>query len=164
MAVLFISHSSKDDGHATALEAWLRANSFTDIFVDHQSIMGGEKWSEALKSSAGACRVVICLVTYNWLNSKECPHEFRAAWYMGKRIVPLFLLGDIRGLDQEARDWLAKIQAEDQGLDLAPCLRPDGSLWTSPVKVEGFSDSLGRSGERDGQTTTYSTTGLRRCF
>jgi hypothetical protein len=36
MPVLFISHSSKDDAHANALAAWLRANGFTDFFIDHQ--------------------------------------------------------------------------------------------------------------------------------
>ena len=44
VAVLFISHSSRDDACATALEAWLNANGFTDIFVDHHSIAGGDKW------------------------------------------------------------------------------------------------------------------------
>ena len=47
MAVLFVSHSSRDDAAATALEAWLRANGFTDIFVDHHSLAGGDKWQPA---------------------------------------------------------------------------------------------------------------------
>jgi hypothetical protein len=57
MAVLFISHSSKDDAAATALEVWLHANGFTDIFVDHHRLAGGAKWREELRKSAGACRV-----------------------------------------------------------------------------------------------------------
>ena len=67
-------------------------NGFTDLFVDHQNIIGGAKWREALRASAGTCRVVVCVVTANWLASNECFNEFRAAWYMGKRIIPLFLL------------------------------------------------------------------------
>ena len=59
MPVLFLSHSSKDDAQASAVEEWLRANGFTDIFVDHQTIAGGEKWPEALRASAGSCRVVV---------------------------------------------------------------------------------------------------------
>jgi hypothetical protein len=47
MSVLFVSHSSKDDRVATALEVWLRANGFTDIFVDHHSIAGGDAWRHA---------------------------------------------------------------------------------------------------------------------
>ena len=48
MAVLFVSHSSKDDAATTALEAWLVANGFTDTFIDHHSIAGGDAWGETL--------------------------------------------------------------------------------------------------------------------
>jgi hypothetical protein len=65
MSVLFVSHSSKDDALATALEAWLRANGFTDIFADHHSIAGGDKWRDALRAASGSCRVVLCLITEN---------------------------------------------------------------------------------------------------
>ena len=54
MAVLFVSHSSKDDAAATVLEAWFRDNGFTDIFVDHHNLAGGTKWREELCSAAGA--------------------------------------------------------------------------------------------------------------
>jgi hypothetical protein len=33
MAVLFVSHSSKDEAATAALEAWLAANGFNDIFI-----------------------------------------------------------------------------------------------------------------------------------
>jgi hypothetical protein len=42
MAVLFISHSSKDRAATTALELRLRANGFTGMFIDHHSIAGGD--------------------------------------------------------------------------------------------------------------------------
>jgi len=128
MAVLFISHSNKDDAMATALEAWLRANGFTDIFVDHQSLAGGAKWREELRASAGACRVVICLITENWLTADECFHEFRAAWYMGKRIIPLLLLPPMPNLSADARKHFSEVCAEYQGVDLNPCLKHDGVL------------------------------------
>ncbi len=128
MPVLFVSHSSKDDARASALEAWLTANGFNDIFIDHKSIAGGDKWGEALRASAGACRVVLCLVTPNWLASLECFSEFRAAWYMGKRLIPLFLLPEAPGLDAEAKKRLAAVCAEDQGVDLMACLDAEGRL------------------------------------
>jgi hypothetical protein len=93
MAVLFISHSSKDDAAATSLEAWLRARGFSDIFVDHSNIGGGEKWAEALRESAGSCRVVICVVTERWLSSDECFAEFRAP---SRRSVPRTKIGRYR--------------------------------------------------------------------
>jgi hypothetical protein len=128
MAVLFVSHSSKDDALAGALEAWLRANGFADLFVDHQQITGGAKWREELRASAAACRVVICVVTPNWLTSNECFNEFRAAWYMGKRIIPLFLLPGQSALGEEAKQRLSEVGAEDQGVNLASCVRSNQTL------------------------------------
>jgi formylglycine-generating enzyme required for sulfatase activity len=139
MPVLFISHSSRDDAHASALESWLRGNGFTDIFVDHHAIAGGEKWREALKASAGACRVVLCLVTANWLASNECFNEFRAAWYMGKRIIPLFLLPGDATLHEQAGKRLAEVCAEDQGIDLATCLDAGVAL-----SIEAHADTADR--------------------
>src|SRR6516165_4358627 len=128
MPVLFISHSSKDDAYADALATWLRANGFTDFFIDHQKIVGGDKWPEALRASAGSCRVVVCLVTPNWLASLECFNEFGAAWYMGKRIIPLFLLPPSTKLNAEAKSRLDRVRGEDQGIDLTPCVSARGIL------------------------------------
>lgn len=126
MATIFISHASRDDELASQLEAWLRRSGFSDLFIDHASISGGAAWADALRASAGACRVVLCLVTPNWLSSSECPSEFKAAWYMGKRIIPLFLLGDEARLDERQRSELGRVRAEAQGLDLAPFITPLG--------------------------------------
>jgi TIR domain len=81
MAVLFVSHSSRDDAMARSLEAWLDAKGFDDRFVDHSDIDAGEKWAQALRDAAGACRVVVCLVTENWLASDPCFGEF--SWWPG---------------------------------------------------------------------------------
>jgi formylglycine-generating enzyme required for sulfatase activity len=128
MAVIFISHSSKDDAQARALERWLSANGFTDFFIDHTSIAPGDKWREALRASVGACRVLLCLVTKNWLASMECYSEFRDIWYHGKRIIPLLLVPSVDLLGEEAKKRLAEVLAEDQGIDLRPCCRADGVL------------------------------------
>ena len=129
MPALFVSHASKDDAAASALEAWLLANGFTDIFVDHHSIAGGDRCRDELRASAGACRVVVCLVTQSWLDSHECFAEFRAiSGYWGKRTIPLFLLPPTSSLGEEAKRRLAAVCAEDQGIDLASCLDPNGKL------------------------------------
>jgi hypothetical protein len=128
MAVLFISHSSKDDTAATSLEEWLRSRGFTEIFIDHTSIVVGEKWAQALREASGTCRVVACLVTQPWLASDECFGEYKAAWYLGKRIIPLFLLAPKAKLGADAKKRFADIRAEYQGLDLTPCLKSGGTL------------------------------------
>ena len=128
MAVLFISHASKDDVSASALESWLHDHGISDLFIDHANIAGGSKWRDELRSAAGACRVVLCLVTERWLASDECFNEFRAAWYMGKRIIPLFLLPPGLILTEQANKRFGEVCAEDQGIDLYPCLKPDQSI------------------------------------
>jgi hypothetical protein len=125
MPALFVSHSSEDGAAATALESWLRGRGFTDVFIDHSNIAGGEKWAQALRDAAGACRVIICFVTERWLASDECFGEFKAAWYMGKRIIPLLALGPGNASSGER---LAKVLAEDQGFNVAACMTAEGQL------------------------------------
>src|SRR5271155_4933390 len=125
VAVLFLSHASRDDAAALALEAWLRGRGFTDLFIDHSDIDAGEKWAQALRDASGACRVVVCLVTERWLASDECFGEFKAAWYMGKRIIPLLALKPGHGASGER---LSMVLAEDQGFDVAACMDAEGKL------------------------------------
>jgi len=129
MPALFVSHASKDDRHACGLEAWLKSNGFTDLFLDHDGIIGGDKWRTKLSESAGACRVMAFLVTENWLSSADCFGEFVAGFYMGKRMIPLFCLpAGAAVLDAEQTKRLLRVRSEDQGIDVSPCLRSDGVL------------------------------------
>jgi hypothetical protein len=125
MAIIFISHSSKDDDLANALASWLRNNGFSDLFIDHSDIGGGDNWRRALEKSSGSCRVVLFLVSEHWLASTECYSEFRAASYMGKRKIPLFRLGET-GLDEIQRARLDEVRREDQGFNLASVTSSEG--------------------------------------
>ena len=124
MAAIFLSHSSRNDVLASALEAWLKANGFDDLFVDHDSIRAGDKWAEELRRAKGACRVVLCLVTQQWLESDECYGEFKACWYLGRRIIPLLVLADAT-LTNRQHDRLARVISEDQGIELGAAGDPD---------------------------------------
>ena len=128
MAAVFISHSSRDDALIGDLEGWLIGQGFSDLFVDHSDIVAGSSWEDSLKKSAGAACVVLCLVTENWLTSKECPSEFKAAWYMGKRIIPLFLLDEHAALSGASVAELDRVRAEAQGVDLASFIDAEGRL------------------------------------
>jgi hypothetical protein len=121
MATIFISHSSKDNSLAKSLKQWLIKNGFDDIFLDFSSIRGGDHWPESLRQAKGACKVVLCLVTENWLSSDECFGEFTASFYQGKRIIPLFALVGAQ-LDDVAKRRLARVRLEDQGFNIAPGL------------------------------------------
>jgi hypothetical protein len=65
------------------------------------------------------------LVTPNWLAAFECFDEFGAAWYMGKRIIPLFLLPPSAkpALAAEVRAGTSSLFSE----------RADRTASTSPV-------------------------------
>lgn len=122
MTVTFVSHSSKDDAVARNLEGWLAANGFTEVFVDHSSIRGGERWADALRAASGSCRVILCLVSENWLKSGECIAEFQAAWYMGKRIIPIMLIDEDAKLAPSSRKTLKRVLSEFQALWIRPAL------------------------------------------
>jgi hypothetical protein len=95
MVAIFLSHASRDDALACDVESWLKKQGFDDIFVDHESIRSGDKWTEALRRAGGSCRVVLSLVTPDWLASSECFGEFTAGWYAGRRMIPLMCIGGV---------------------------------------------------------------------
>lgn len=146
MPAIFLSHASRDDALASRLETWLRANGFDDLFVDHSDIRAGDKWTEALRRAKGSCRVVLCLVTPDWLASDECYGEFLAGWYAGRRMIPLFAL-DARALDEKQQARLERAQKEDQGLDLTKAGAPHAvDLDAHPAIAELFRAGLRAAG------------------
>jgi formylglycine-generating enzyme required for sulfatase activity len=146
MAAIFLSHSSRNDNVASVLERWLRANGFGDLFVDHESIRAGDKWAEELRRAKASCRVVLFLVSREWLESDECYAEFKAAWYMGRRLIPLFWL-DKEGLSERQRSRLERVQGEDQGIAV-PFTASEGDLELSaqPRLAEALQTGLRAAG------------------
>lgn len=143
MATVFLSHATKDDALTGDLLRWLHENGFRDTFVDHLDILGGDNWTDRLRDQAAACRVVICVLTGNWLNSSDCFNEFQAAWYMGKSILPLFFVDiEAPGSGEPARR-LSRVLAETQGIDLRGALAPDGRIDLS--RDADTADLLARS-------------------
>jgi formylglycine-generating enzyme required for sulfatase activity len=146
MATIFISHSSRNDNLANLLATWLTANGFEDFFVDHGSIRSGDKWTDELRRAKGSCRVVLCLVTLEWLASDECYGEFSAGWYAGKRLIPLVAV-DRGALDQNQESRLRRVLSEDQGIDIRRVGAPDTlDLNSSPDIAEPLKAGLRAAG------------------
>jgi len=146
MATIFLSHSSRNQALAAALEGWLRANGFDDLFVDYASIRSGDKWAEALRRAKASCRVVLCIVTPEWLSSDECYAEFTASWYLGRRIIPLISVADA-ALDANQRTRLTRILGEDQGADITLAGAPDAlDLDAAPAIAEPLKAGLRAAG------------------
>jgi hypothetical protein len=70
---LFISHSSKDNVAALALQRWLEANGWSkeDVFVDLHAIGAGERWRDALRKANASCEAIVLLASPDSLASKE---------------------------------------------------------------------------------------------
>ncbi|WP_425053324.1 TIR domain-containing protein [Psychromarinibacter sp. S121] len=128
MATVFISHANQDDALVGNLLDWLHRHGFRDTFVDHLDILGGENWTDRLRDQAASCRVVICVITGHWLSSSECFNEFQAAWYMGKSILPVFLVDLAAPPDGEPGRRLRRVLAETQGVDMRNAVPEDGAL------------------------------------
>ncbi len=145
MATIFLSHSSRNGELTAAVEDWLRRNGFNDLFVDHD-IRSGDKWMLELRAAKASCRLVICIVTPEWLSSDECFGEFMAAFYMGRRIIPL-MCEPTAGLDERQARRLAKVRAEDQGVDLTRAGAPDAlDLDAAPAIAEPLKAGLRAAG------------------
>jgi WD40 repeat protein len=146
VATIFISHSSRDNELTRSLQSWLTTNGFDDLFVDFSNIRGGDQWPEALRRAKGACRIVLCVVTESWLASDDCFGEFTAAFYMGKRIVPLFALaGPVT--DERRRSRFARVRAEDQGFDISQGISNGAlDLDTLPLIADPFKAGLRAGG------------------
>jgi hypothetical protein len=146
MAAIFFSHSSHDDALTSAVEDWLRAQGFDDIFVDRDSIRSGDKWTEALRRASGSCRVVLCLVTPDWLASSECFGEFTAGWYAGRRMIPLVCVPDAK-LDDTQKKRLSRVLLEDQGVDISRAGAPLAlNLDAHPEVATPFVEGLRAAG------------------
>ncbi|MFN7056453.1 hypothetical protein [Hyphomonas sp.] len=68
MAMIILSHFSLDDALVSELETWLKANGFTDQFIDDAHIAGGQ---------AGRKRVRQCRLVPGCVLPLTQPPEFR---------------------------------------------------------------------------------------
>src|SRR5829696_8761625 len=92
MSLLFLSHSSRNDETAGALQDWLRDEGHEAIFLDnhtHDGIVGGEAWEERLYTELRRCRALIALISPDWLASPWCVAEANHAQALRKAVIPL---------------------------------------------------------------------------
>ncbi|WP_327096568.1 TIR domain-containing protein [Nocardia vinacea] len=107
---VFISHSSRDNAWAIAVKQWLveqQGDLAQEIFLDidpETGIHSGQRWKDALREAKERCEAVVCLLSRNWLGSRECEAEYRAAEYFGKRIYSAQIEA-LHGSDDITREW-----------------------------------------------------------
>ncbi len=110
MALLFVSHSNKDNNLAADLKLWVNSIGYAEVFLDfdkHSGFGAGTDWERRLYSEIEQCQAVIIVLTPAWLESKWCFAEFTQARALGKPIFPVimspigerFFAGDIQAVD-----------------------------------------------------------------
>src|SRR4051812_39198870 len=88
MADIFISHSGKDNEVAAAIGERIRRERPTwSLFYDKDNIRAGQRWQERLREELQSCRVVLALLSRNWLGSPWCFTEAVTASFRGKDVV-----------------------------------------------------------------------------
>ncbi len=91
MSAIFLSHSSKDIHRASLLKDFLEQIDH-NVFLDNDpdsGIAGGANWERTLYDRLHVCRVVIPLLSPDWLTSKWCFAELVYARATGKTILPV---------------------------------------------------------------------------
>jgi hypothetical protein len=88
MADIFISHSGNDNEAAAAIgERITRDRPTWSLFYDKDNIRAGQRWQERLREELTSCRVVLALLSRNWLGSPWCFTEAVTATFRGKDVV-----------------------------------------------------------------------------
>ena len=88
MADIFISHSGKDNELAAAIGERIRHERPTwSLSYDKDNIRAGQRWQERLREELTSCRVVLALLSRNWLGSPWCFTEAVTAAFRGKDVV-----------------------------------------------------------------------------
>ena len=126
MPRLFISHSSKDNIHALAVQRWLVENGWSaeDVFIDLHDMRAGEKWRETLVKANVACEALLYLASPEALGSDECRREVRRAEDDRKDVI-VAILRDVTVDDPRLSGY-----ADRQIVDLSAIPREE------PVAVE----------------------------
>ena len=92
MSAIFISHSSRDNALAKALERRLAERHHHSVFLDldpEKGIAGGQSWERTLYRKLRSCRAVVALCTDDYLRSHWCFAEIALARMEGKPVIGL---------------------------------------------------------------------------
>ncbi len=98
MADIFLSHSGADSDAADQINSWLeRDRESWSVFLDkhpRDGILAGQGWQDRLRNELQSCRVVLAIITPDWLASRWCFTEAVTATFRGKDFVGV-LPGDL---------------------------------------------------------------------
>src|SRR3712207_2738817 len=88
MADIFITHSSRDNETAAAIGERIRRERPTwSLFYDRDNIRAGQRWQQRLREELQSARVVLAVLSREWVASPWCFAEAVTATFRGKDFV-----------------------------------------------------------------------------
>ncbi len=137
MADIFLSHSSADHDAADRIRSWLKRDRESwSVFLDQHArdgIRAGQSWQDRLHGELQSCRLVLAIITPDWLASRWCFAEAVTATFRGKGFVGI-VPGDLPAGALDAAPPIVH-ERQRQPIDLA-----SGAGWDELL------DALDRSG------------------
>ncbi|MCY8489255.1 toll/interleukin-1 receptor domain-containing protein [Bacillus atrophaeus] len=94
---IFISHASADkplvDGFVKFIRLGMDISNKQIYCISYNKgeIPSGESFTEHIKVNINSAKIVILVITENFLNSNFCMAELGAAWAMDKKIIPIIV-------------------------------------------------------------------------
>jgi len=111
---IFISYERRDSGTASQLFNALQKANF-EVWLDEESLQGGEEWNEIIEDQLKACDYVVLLHSQNlvekregYINKEIALALDRSKFFRGIFLIPLLMHG------LSAKDGLEKIKNLDQ--------------------------------------------------
>ena len=91
MADIFLSHSSTDHDAASMIKSWIeRDRKSWSVFLSKDKkygIIAGQNWQDRLRAELQGCRLVLAIITVDWLASHWCFAEAVTATFRGKDFI-----------------------------------------------------------------------------
>lgn len=115
MPLIFLSHTTPDAAQADLLHTLLKQGldlSLDDVMLSSKeitSVESGDEWLSALREKLDSCKVVLVMMSPNYLDSMVSLMELGAGWVTQKlrmvTITPFDDLGPVMGQLQMKRAW-----------------------------------------------------------
>jgi hypothetical protein len=121
---IYISHTRETNAEAKALQEWLAAQGWNNIFIAHDpeaGIRAGDDWQDAITRAVHRTEVMICIASRAWMSSRWAQEEIRLAQHLGKRVIIVSIEHEISNefssdsavefinLARETRDYVVTI-------------------------------------------------------
>jgi hypothetical protein len=90
MSLVFVSYSHRDQTFAKQLAADLHKSNVPTWF-DVESILGGQRWDEAIEKGLDQASHLIYIISPNALASDYVNHEVNTALGKGRTVLPVLL-------------------------------------------------------------------------